>query len=310
MVTSKNKRSASTRSLLVRLVVVGLLSLFAGACGTAKVIRPVVVEPTRPSIVLDTISIRGRVAVTIDHPDWETNTWQYRTPEYLIIKGKTSEILLPEALKDTMDGSITLFGRKAAPDSGSYSIVFRPSSDHVDVKATVTNISNRPWGGVTFGLACLTFSAAPEFFDSTMTRTFAHFDSVFMPLNLTPERAGITFRSPRFYQHSAHVLREEHVGWRGGHDRKDVVDCSLIVRSSEDSLYHVAQAWQDAFNVSYNFYDVELNCIHSNPRFNGLGPGETRSVRGRIYFFAGTIDELYARFLEDFPSRGYGTPPE
>jgi hypothetical protein len=282
---------------------VSLIVLSAGACDDIAIVGP----EDEPKISLEPIRVDGRVNVRIVHSDWPGNRWQYRFPEYMIVSAVTGDLLWPTPWHNPTRGSVRLSGSRGGPDPAEYSFVIQPRDEFIDVMATVTNTGSRPWNAGAFALACLVFGDSPQFFDAMLEQTRAHFDGEFLDIKTARHRSGITGANIEEFRQSAHVLRAEDVGWRDepDHSRRDIVDCSLIVRSSKDGLHHVAHAWEDAFSVSYNLEDRKLNCIHSNPRFGAVEPGQSRTVHGRVYFVAGTIEALFERFLEDFSNRGY-----
>jgi hypothetical protein len=250
-----------------------------------------------------------RFCVEIAHREWPGNAWTLRLPEYLVVYSwSVDRHVRQTASRDTMDASITLAGTKTSHGRGEHRFVLTPHDGFIDILATITNADFRPWGRHALGLSCLTFNDAPAFFDSTMGRTYVYSDGDLTSILSMSQEYG---RVEEF-QHRSHLLREERPGRRhtGHAEAKAItVGASLIIRSSEDGMRHVAQAWDSAYSVAYNFAPI-LNCIHSNPLFGAIQPGETKAVRGRIYFFEGTLEELYRKFEKDFPERGYAAPAE
>jgi hypothetical protein len=54
-----------------------------------------------------------------------------------------------------------------------------------------------------------------------------------------------------------------------------------------------------ARSLSLSFQEA-VSCIHSNPSWGLLKPGEKATAHGRVYLVRGALDELYERYLEDF----------
>jgi hypothetical protein len=73
----------------------------------------------------------------------------------------------------------------------------------------------------------------------------------------------------------------------------------LIVRESEDGRWVTGIAWEDYLSVQGH---NPWSCLHAAVRVGGLKPGESRTVRGRLYLFRGTRDDCVGRFRRDFPS--------
>ena len=44
-----------------------------------------------------------------------------------------------------------------------------------------------------------------------------------------------------------------------------------------------------------------IRCLHSDFRIGGLAPGETKTIRGKIYIVPNEVDALLARYNKDFP---------
>jgi hypothetical protein len=74
----------------------------------------------------------------------------------------------------------------------------------------------------------------------------------------------------------------------------------LLVRESEDGDWVTGVAWEDALSVQGH---NPWNCMHVGVRVGALKPGESRSLRGRLYLFRGTKLDCLARFERDFPAR-------
>ncbi|UCG52832.1 MAG: hypothetical protein JSW58_04565 [Candidatus Latescibacterota bacterium] len=302
------RKRLSTKNVLAMFAI--LIAFSTGACDNADVVGPEYESGTLVDglkICLEPIRVGERFNVRITHSEWPGNEWQFRLPEYMIIHCVSGDLLRPAPLSKAPGQSVVLYGSRGGHDPAEYSIVMLARDDFIDVVATVTNTGSRHWNAGAFALACLVFGRAPAFHDGTLERTRAHFDGEFLDIKTARHRSGIHVEDLDVFRQSAHVLRAEDIGWRDepAHSRRDTVDCSLIVRSSRYGSFQIAQAWEDAFSVSYNLEDPRLNCIHSNPRFGALEPGQSRIVRGRIYFVTGTIDALFGRFLKDFPHRGY-----
>jgi hypothetical protein len=59
----------------------------------------------------------------------------------------------------------------------------------------------------------------------------------------------------------------------------------------------LATAWEPYQEL----FQGVIMCIHSDFRIGGLGPGQTKSVRGKLYLVGDDVDALLKRYRKDFP---------
>lgn len=68
-----------------------------------------------------------------------------------------------------------------------------------------------------------------------------------------------------------------------------------------------------AFEPYQELFQGVIVCLHSDFRLGGLHAGETKPVRGKIYFVPNDVPALLKRYAKDFPEHAVvppGTPPE
>lgn len=58
-----------------------------------------------------------------------------------------------------------------------------------------------------------------------------------------------------------------------------------------------------AFEPYQELFQGVAHCVHSDFRLGGLEPGETKLVRGKIYFVPNDVPALVKRYAEDFPEQ-------
>lgn len=73
----------------------------------------------------------------------------------------------------------------------------------------------------------------------------------------------------------------------------------LLVRESEDGRWVTGVAWEDFLSVQGH---NPWNCMHACIRAGALKPGESRTIRGRLYLLHGKKEDVVARFAHDFPA--------
>ena len=77
---------------------------------------------------------------------------------------------------------------------------------------------------------------------------------------------------------------------------KDAPTNGLIGCFSADNQYVLATA----FDSTHELFEGVYVCLHSDPHIGGLKPGETRNIRGKIYFLKNDIPALLKRYAADF----------
>jgi hypothetical protein len=274
-----------------------LVAIFLVSCGNADSADPNV------TLSIQRDADHGDDYVVIRHRDWPRSTWTLRVPEYMIIHHEVDREVTVEGERDAETGAIALTA--AGGDGGStVEIVVVPGRDRVDITATATNTGAAPWDSSAKALACLVFADAPAFFDHYADHTWVHVEGGLHTIDELrhdyPQRVPL---------HNNHPLRERDMDWyseKRRNNRAIRAESSLIIRSDRSNRRHVGFAFDDAFAVAYNLRDPKLHCIHSDPRFGALQPGESRTLHGRIYFFTGSIEGLESQFRQDFPGLGYG----
>lgn len=71
----------------------------------------------------------------------------------------------------------------------------------------------------------------------------------------------------------------------------------LIGCFSGDERMILASAWEPYQEL----FQGVIVCLHSDFRVGGLGPGETKTIRGKLYLVEADVDSLVKRYEADFP---------
>jgi hypothetical protein len=71
----------------------------------------------------------------------------------------------------------------------------------------------------------------------------------------------------------------------------------LIGCFSADGKQLLATAWEPYQEL----FQGVIVCLHSDFRIGGLQPGQSRSIRGKLYIMPADVDRLLARYRADFP---------
>ena len=73
----------------------------------------------------------------------------------------------------------------------------------------------------------------------------------------------------------------------------------LIGCFSGDEKQVFATAWEPYQEL----FQGVIRCVHSDFRLGGIGPGETRRIRGKIYLVPNDVPALLKRYERDFPEQ-------
>ena len=71
----------------------------------------------------------------------------------------------------------------------------------------------------------------------------------------------------------------------------------LIGCVSPDGKFLLATAWDQ----TQELFQGVIVCIHNDPRVGGLKPGESKKLRGKLYFMKNDPEALLKRYERDFP---------
>ncbi len=78
-----------------------------------------------------------------------------------------------------------------------------------------------------------------------------------------------------------------------------VPSCGLCGCFSADEKQILAVAWEPYQEI----FQGVIACMHNDFRIGGLEPGETKTIRGKLYIVPADVEKLVARFEMDFPEQ-------
>jgi hypothetical protein len=76
-----------------------------------------------------------------------------------------------------------------------------------------------------------------------------------------------------------------------------VPSSGLVGCFSADGKHVLATAWEPYQEL----FQGVITCLHSDFRIGGLAPGETKSIRGKLYLTGPDVEALVKRYENDFP---------
>jgi hypothetical protein len=188
--------------------------------------------------------------------------------------------------------SVAPDGRSARVELPYAALACAVDADGVALELTVTNPLDRPFGELASIVPC--FNPGPE---ERRTHALAHHFATYYAgatgLERAPEREmhfNAAYRE-RLEQLSPALEFAFSSKWpTSAHDAHG----GLLLRESRDGRFVTGIAWEDFLGAQAH---NPWQCLHLAVRVGPLAPGASRTIRGRIWHFAGGREELYQRWL-------------
>lgn len=160
--------------------------------------------------------------------------------------------------------------------------VTRANANTVALELHLENGSAQPLTNITLQ-TCVFLRGIKEFADYTRANKFVHL----------AERGWVSVQDTSALPENSGPYR---VGWR--RSGKRLADWPVLATVSNQGGRLVAMTWQqDTLSLVSN---PNHPCMHADPQFKDLTPGQRASIRGKLLFFEGRLEDLnYARHLAD-----------
>ena len=206
---------------------------------------------------------------------------------------------------------------KVSEDQRSGSVVSSPLGlslqmgagvDSADITLTVTNKSDHDWPELASIIPC--FNPGPV---GRQNEQFLNTKTFFLgPESLSPQVAREIH-----YNHALRVAVDQEEGtweadgpvyrwakegdkylWSHKWPRSEIdAHAGLILRESNDGEWVMGIAWERFLSAQGH---NPWKCMHLSVNVGPLAQGESREIRGKIYLFKGTKEELLERYQSDF----------
>ncbi len=155
--------------------------------------------------------------------------------------------------------------------------VTRGEGTTVDLELHIRNGSQAPLKEIKLQ-TCAFLRAAKEFADYKADNKYVH----------VPEHGWIPFPEAKDVPEGTSRYG---VGWRSSNRKADLPVMATLSNQAERL---VAMTWlEDTMSMVCN---PRHPCMHADPHFPDLDPGEGRSVHGRLMFFEGGLNELQLKY--------------
>jgi len=241
---------------------------------------------------------RGVSVDSVDRPDMRMYLWFY---EWHIFGAMRPE----QHSRGAWDNKIKISGDRliATIESSNpgVSLKMKAVPDGSELLLTVTNRSEHDWPELAAMIAC--FNPGPE---ETRNQQFANEKTWFLAADgLQP----LAQEAPRaiHYNHSLRTKIYKQADDQGRYvwsekwpASKQDAAAGLIIRESGDGRWATGIAWERFLSAqAHNPWE----CMHLSIHVGPLKKGETRHVRGRIYFLPGDKETLLKRYQQDFAAK-------
>lgn len=205
---------------------------------------------------------------------------------------KSGKITLPTTVsEDHLSGSVVASERGLRLD-------MKAVHDGAEMTLTVTNRSDHDWPQLAAIIPC--FSPGPETTrNQQFTNTHTYFNSSqgLRPLAMKTPRE-IHFNRRHRAAVNAEADSRSKYAWSFKWPKSDIESMDgLIIRESTDHSWVTGIAWERFVSVQGH---NPWQCMHLSIKIGPLKKGETRTIRGRIYLFQGTKEDLLACYKRDF----------
>jgi hypothetical protein len=220
------------------------------------------------------------------HQDWRAKTVIPHKSEVVSVRADGSEIRLRDTLADGVIVDHTITAR----------------SDEVDFRLTARNPTERAseaqWAQPCVRIDLFTGCGkadAMTLVPAYARKCFLFIDGKFTMLPTEPWATEAIYKPGQVYC-PAHVDRND-VNPRPL--SQYVPSSGLCGAFSGDGKQIFATAWEPYQEI----FQGVIACLHNDFRIGGLKPGETKSIRGKVYIVPADRAALIARFNRDFPEQ-------
>jgi hypothetical protein len=199
-------------------------------------------------------------------------------------------------------------GTEAVVDAPQFQLILRAVADGAQLTLRVTNRTAHAWPEMAGIIPCWNTGQVPGTNPSMPKPANPHFADPWRRNTYYVSESGLTPLDSRAIHFNAalraaadRAAESGRFAWSNKWPTSDEnARAGFMVRESEDGRWVTAVAWEDFVSVQGH---NPWYCLHNCVRVGPLRPGESRTVRGRLYLFPGNKEECLARFRRDFATR-------
>lgn len=170
---------------------------------------------------------------------------------------------------------------RVLPDGVAFTAaVFKEKENVAGLELSIRNGSATPLKQIALQ-TCAFLRAIKEFADYTADNKFVH----------VPQKGWVTFKEA---EKQTEDTGKYGLGWRARRNHK--LDVPMMVTRSNKADRLVAMTWLDA--TLSMIQNPNHPCMHSDPQFHDLEPGQDQTIHGRLIFHEGPLQEFkYEQYL-------------
>jgi hypothetical protein len=203
---------------------------------------------------------------------------------------------------------ITSSGSEAIVDSPELHLTLRPRPDGAELILRITNQSSQRWPELAGIIPCWNPGQVPGTNPSMPLPLNRNFTDPWRRNSYYVSAGGLTpldSRALHFNARHREAAERASDGGRFAWSNKwptsgENATAGVLIRESEDGRWVTAIAWEDFLSVQGH---NPWFCLHACVRIGALAPGESRTIRGRLYLLPGRKEDCLALFQRDFPSQ-------
>ena len=256
--------------------------------------------------------------LNVRSPHCPGDVFDFRTCEGVVVGSKDFglfQVKLPTTFGDGIkswrrDGNVWSFSWPYA-QGVTVHIAVEPDGDSLKLKYTLQNVGTNTLDAVQLH-TCIPTTEAPGFFPPPNVRNAqTNWSELYDRLHVWSGERQFSFAETKLAASESHLSLMQNgavpVKWGWWVNSPETFDPPLIALTSRDRKKTIALAFERAIWASSNTGD-DRACFHLFPWFGRIEPGQSVTVRGRLYVLRGGPQEALKRFRKDLPNLAAKAP--
>ncbi len=198
------------------------------------------------------------------------------------------------------DGTLTCTGQVA--ENVPYRMTLSTTPKYIESNITVTNSGQLTFRDL-YAHMCLNARRTRLLHDPDLHRTFVQIGEQRRAMAKTDTSRSLQGVMPMYFLSTVPAAdrwmpdAQRDYGWAIS---EDVIESPLVAIQSTDCKWVAGMWFEPIHHVVGNSRNPPHGCVHSEPSFGTLEPGESASAVGRLYVQAGSIDDVWQQMTRDW----------